>query len=81
MTVAKLIAVVALAASLSVPASAQGLPKAASPDEIGISTQRLKRLSAAFQSDVPGAVLLIARDGKVAFFDALAFRIARSAFP
>jgi CubicO group peptidase (beta-lactamase class C family) len=83
MNVAKLIAVLALATS-SVSALAQGLPKATSPEEIGISSQRLKRLSAAFQSDVdkgviPGAVVLIARDGKVAFLR-LAFRIARSEF-
>jgi CubicO group peptidase (beta-lactamase class C family) len=79
MNVAKLIALLALATSLSVSALAQGLPKAASPEEIGISTQRLKRLSAAFQSDVdkgviPGAVVLVARGGKVAFFDAFGFQ-------
>ena len=86
MNVAKLIAVLALATSLSVSAWAQGLPKAASPEEIGISTQRLKRLSAAFQSDVdkgviPGAVVLIARDGKVAFFDAFGFQDREKRIP
>jgi CubicO group peptidase (beta-lactamase class C family) len=79
MNLPKLIAVLAMATSLSVSALAQGLPKAGSPEEIGISTQRLKRLSAAFQSDVdkgviPGAVVLIARDGKVAFFDVFGFQ-------
>jgi CubicO group peptidase (beta-lactamase class C family) len=86
MNVAKLIAVLALATSLSVSALAQGLPKAASPEEIGISTQRLKRLSAAFQSDVdkgviPGAVVLVARDGKVAFFDAFGFQDREKRIP
>ena len=79
MNVAKLIAVLALVTSSSVSALAQGLPKAISPEEIGISTQRLKRLSTAFQSDIdkgviPGAVVLIARDGKIAFFDAFGFQ-------
>jgi CubicO group peptidase (beta-lactamase class C family) len=86
MNVAKLIAVFGLATSLSVSALAQSLPKAASPEEIGISTQRLKRLSAAFQSDVdkdliPGAVVLIARDGKVAFFDAFGFQDREKRIP
>jgi CubicO group peptidase (beta-lactamase class C family) len=79
MNITKLIAGLVLATSLSVSALAQGLPKVATPEEVGISTQRLKRLSAAFQSDVdkgviPGAVILIARDGKVAFFDAFGFQ-------
>ena len=68
MHVTNLLAVLVLTASLSVSALAQGLPKVATPEEVGISTQRLKRLSAVFQSDVdkgviPGAVILIARDG------------------
>src|SRR3984893_7115780 len=72
MNLPKLIAVLAMATSLSVSALAQGLPRAGSPEELGISAQRLKRLSAAFQSDVdkgviPGAVVLIGRDGTVAF--------------
>ena len=51
-----------------------------------ISTQRLKRLGAAFQSDVdkgviPGAVVLIARDGKVAFFDAFGFQDREKRIP
>jgi CubicO group peptidase (beta-lactamase class C family) len=79
MNITKLIAGLVLATSLSVSALAQGLPKVATPEEVGISTQRLKRLSAAFQSDVdkgviPGAVILITRDGKVAFFDAFGFQ-------
>jgi CubicO group peptidase (beta-lactamase class C family) len=86
MNVAKLIALLALATSLSVSALAQGLPNAASPEEIGISTQRLKRLSAAFQSNVdkgviPGAVVLMARDGKVAFFDAIGFQDREKRIP
>jgi CubicO group peptidase (beta-lactamase class C family) len=86
MNITKLIAGLVLATSLSVSALAQGLPKVATPEEVGISTQRLKRLSAAFQSDVdkgviPGAVILIARDGKVAFFDAFGFQDREKRIP
>jgi CubicO group peptidase (beta-lactamase class C family) len=85
MNVAKLIAALVLATSLSVPALTQGLPKVA-PDEVGFSAQRLKRLSGAFQSDVdkgviPGAVVLVARDGKVAFFEAFGFQDREKRIP
>ena len=85
MTVTNLIAALVLATSLSVPASTQGLPKVA-PDEVGFSAQRLKRLSGAFQSDVdkgviPGAVVLVARDGKVAFFEAFGFQDREKRIP
>ena len=74
MSIVRPIAILLLATSLSVSALAQGLPKADNPGEVGFSAQRLKRLSAAFQADIdksaiPGAVVLIARDGKVAFLE------------
>jgi CubicO group peptidase (beta-lactamase class C family) len=60
-------------------ALAQGLPKASQPEEVGISSERLNRVAKAFQVDVdkgviPGAVFLIARNGKVAYFNAIGFR-------
>jgi CubicO group peptidase (beta-lactamase class C family) len=81
----KLVAVLVLATSLSASALAQGLPKV-DPDQVGFSAQRLKRLSGAFQSDVdkgaiPGAVILIARDGKVAFFEAFGFQDREKRIP
>jgi len=85
MNVTKLIAALVLATNFSVPALTQGLPKVA-PDEVGFSAQRLKRLSGAFQSDVdkgviPGAVVLVARDGKVAFFEAFGFQDREKRIP
>jgi CubicO group peptidase (beta-lactamase class C family) len=73
-----LLTVVAMVA-LAAPAFAQGLPKAARPEDAGLSSERLKRLTAAFQTDVengklPGAVILIAREGKVAYFEAIGFQ-------
>jgi CubicO group peptidase (beta-lactamase class C family) len=78
MNVMNLLAILVLTATMSVSALAQGLPKV-EPGQVGFSAQRLKRLSGAFQSDVdkgliPGAVVLIARDGKVAFFEPFGFQ-------
>jgi len=64
---------------LAVGAFAQGMPRANSPKEVGLSSERLKRISAWLQSDIakgtiPGAVVLIARQGKVAYFEAFGYR-------
>lgn len=58
---------------------AQGLPRADQPETVGFSTARLQRLTAAIQADIdkgaiPGAVILLARKGKVAYFEALGFQ-------
>ncbi len=55
-------------------AAAQGLPTA-KPEEAGFSSERLARLTQTLSSDVakgmmPGAVVLIVRDGKVAYYEA-----------
>ena len=60
-------------------ALAQGLPKANKPEDVGFSSERLKRVTDAFQSEVdkgaiPGAVVLIARNGKIAYFEAFGFQ-------
>jgi len=57
---------------------AQPLP-AAQPEEVGLSSKRLERLTAVIQAYVdddklPGAVALVARRGKVAYFMAFAER-------
>ncbi len=54
-------------------ASAQGLPKAA-PKSVGLSQDRLDRITAVMQKHVDdgllaGAVALVAREGKVAYFE------------
>jgi CubicO group peptidase (beta-lactamase class C family) len=63
----------------AVPVFAQGLPKASRPDEVGISSERLKRLTALFQAEVekgtfPGAVILVTRHGKIGYFEAIGFQ-------
>jgi CubicO group peptidase (beta-lactamase class C family) len=60
---------------LSVRALAEPLPTAA-PESVGLSTERLGRITELLRSDVakgtiPGAVLLISRQGKIAYFEAV----------
>src|SRR5881396_327681 len=68
-------AVVALSA---VTAWAQGLPPAR-PVEVGLSAERLDRIGPALQGEIekgkfPGAIALIARKGRVAYFESFGFR-------
>jgi CubicO group peptidase (beta-lactamase class C family) len=65
-------------AVIALSALAQGLPRAEAPEEVGFSSARLKRLSSAIAGDVekgvlPGAVVLLARNGKVAYLEAFGF--------
>ncbi|MBL8266322.1 serine hydrolase domain-containing protein [Steroidobacter sp.] len=60
-------------------ALAAPLPKAAKPEAVGLASQRLQRVTDAFNADVssgkiPGAVVLIARDGKVAYLQTFGFQ-------
>jgi len=57
----------------------RGLPRATSPAEVGMSPERLSRLTAVVKSavdkgQIPGAVVLIARRGKVAYLEAVGYR-------
>jgi len=66
-------------------ASAQGLPSA-TPEEVGLSAERLGRVGQFLRSEVeakklPGAVALIARKGRVAMFDAVGARDPKSGTP
>ncbi|HXZ46242.1 MAG TPA: serine hydrolase domain-containing protein [Pseudolabrys sp.] len=55
------------------------LPRADKPEDVGLSSARLKRLTDTLRMDidkalVPGAVVLIARRGKIACLEALGYR-------
>ena len=68
-----------LAPPLVAPALAGDLAHVTAPEEVGLSSERLERLSTAFKAgvdkgEIPGAVVLIARNGKVAYFQAFGFR-------
>jgi len=56
-----------------------GLPRAEGPEQIGLSSARLERLGAVIQEDVerkliPGAVVVIARFGRVGYAEAFGWR-------
>jgi CubicO group peptidase (beta-lactamase class C family) len=56
-------------------AQAQGLPSA-KPELVGLSSERLGRITAMLKADaakgtIPGAVVLVARHGKIALFEAV----------
>ena len=59
-------------------AQAQSLPSA-KPEQVGLSAERLNKVTAMLKTDVekgviPGAVLLVARQGKIALFDTVGVR-------
>jgi CubicO group peptidase (beta-lactamase class C family) len=73
------VAAICVASCLAFSALAQGLPKAGKPEDVGFSSERLKRIAVSLQADVdkgvlPGAVVAVARNGKVAYFEAFGFQ-------
>src|SRR5262245_17336864 len=86
MSLVRAVAVAALVASVALPVAAQGIPKAQSPEEVGFVASRLKRLSDRIEegvkdNEIPGAVVLIARNGKLAMFDSFGFRDREAKVP
>ena len=68
-----------LAVLLSVAAYSQPLPFANRPEDVGISSERLQRVKQHMKEDVdsgriPGAVLLIARNGRIAALYTIGFQ-------
>jgi CubicO group peptidase (beta-lactamase class C family) len=66
------LALAAIAAATAVHAENGSLPMASKPEEVGLSSTQLKRLEAATKQNIddglmPGAVMLVARHGKVAW--------------
>jgi CubicO group peptidase (beta-lactamase class C family) len=79
MKIARIAGVLAAAALLAMPALAAELQQVAHPEEAGFATDRLQRLTDAFQGYVdrgrlPGAVVLIARADKVAYLRAFGWQ-------
>ena len=82
----KISALAVLVLLLAASAGAQGLPKADSPESVGFSSERLAVISAGLQQDVdkgriPGAVLIILRHGKVAYFEAFGYQDREKKIP
>jgi CubicO group peptidase (beta-lactamase class C family) len=86
MSLVRVVSAAALAASVALPGAAQGIPKAQSPEEVGFVATRLKRLSDRIEegvknNELPGAVVLIARNGKLVMFDSFGFRDKEAKVP
>lgn len=86
MLLVRLAAAAALVCVMALPASAQGIPKAQSPEEVGFLSTRLKRLSDRLNegvknNELPGAVVLIARNGKIVMFESYGFRDKEAKVP
>jgi CubicO group peptidase (beta-lactamase class C family) len=69
---------VALTLCATLPGNAAGLP-AARPEDVGLSSARLARITETLKADVergriPGAVVVIARRGRIAYAEAVGFR-------
>jgi CubicO group peptidase (beta-lactamase class C family) len=69
----------AFLAWIALTGCATGLREAASSESVGLSSARLKEISSAFQAgvdkrEIPGAVVLIARQGKIGYFEAFGYR-------
>ena len=85
----KIIAAAGLAcALLFVPpgASARESLPGAKPESVGLSTERLARITERLRADsesrkIPGAVLLIARHGKIAYFESVGKRDPQAGTP
>jgi CubicO group peptidase (beta-lactamase class C family) len=66
-----------LMAAFSVRVHADALPRA-TPESVGMSSQRLARIAAALKDDIdkgrmPGAVIAVARKGKLVYYEAFGF--------
>jgi CubicO group peptidase (beta-lactamase class C family) len=86
MRLSKILCVSAVVACSAFSAWAQDLPKANRPEDVGFSSERLKRLTGVFQTEVdegaiPGAVVLIARNGKIAYLEAFGFQDREKKLP
>jgi CubicO group peptidase (beta-lactamase class C family) len=78
MYIRSLVIALALLAALHPAFAADPLPRA-KPESIGLSSQRLARITSVLQADVaqgriPGAVVAAARKGKLAYFEAIGYR-------
>ena len=79
MSVFRAAAAAALVFGMALPAVAQGIPNVQTPEEVGFLSTRLKTLSDRLNegvknNEMPGAVVLIVRNGKIVMFEPFGFR-------
>jgi CubicO group peptidase (beta-lactamase class C family) len=75
-----------LFACWTVSALGQALPKVKRAEDAGYSTERLSRLTKYFQGEIdkgaiPGAVLVVARGGKIVYLEALGYQDREKSIP
>jgi CubicO group peptidase (beta-lactamase class C family) len=66
--------------------TALGLPRAERPEQIGLSSERLGRITALLEREIeagaiPGAVLAVARGGRIGYAEALGYRDKEAGAP
>lgn len=66
--------------------SGQGLPKSKRPEDVGFSSERLARINKFFQGEIdkkaiPGATLLVTREGKLVYFQAIGYQDREKSIP
>jgi CubicO group peptidase (beta-lactamase class C family) len=81
-----LVCIVLLISLCTASASFAKVLGTAKPEAVGLSSERLKRIDAVLKADVeqgkiPGAVLLIARKGKIAYFKSFGMRNKEKGLP
>ena len=81
----RLFLVLILSLLATAPAGAADLPTA-EPEQVGLSSERLDRMTQALRADVergriPGAVVLVARKGRVAYLQPVGFRDKTASTP
>jgi CubicO group peptidase (beta-lactamase class C family) len=72
--------------ALAVSVSSQDLSKISRPEQAGFSSERLSRITQFFKSEVdqgaiPGAVLVVARNGKVVYREAIGYQDREKKIP
>src|SRR5215831_11137701 len=72
--------------AVALPMHAQQLRQAKAPEDVGLSSERLRRLSTAMQAavdkgELPGVAVVIARQGQVAFGESFGFRDREAGTP
>ena len=75
-----------LSLALVLGGCATGLQQARSPESVGFSSERLKQITTTFQAavdkkEIPGAVVILARGGRIAYFEAFGYQDREAAIP
>ena len=83
---ARMMAAAIMMILLTVTAGAQGFPQAKTPEEVGLSSERLNRIDTVLKADIekgqiPGAVVLVARKGKIAYFKSFGLQNKEKSLP